>query len=177
MPHMKIAKLYLPCFLRKLFHRFLCWLWRKPPRGEAPTPSQETEIEFYFPNLETWSVTGPGTGDYNCIAWSVGITNQWIWPGYTVADFDAFYASHGWTVTNNCNREYKKRKVALYANNSNPNDCTHGSRETHDCIWDESKLGSLERIMHRRSELEGGYYGDVIRCYVKDDNNANLDLC
>jgi len=173
---------WLRCVLIKFFHWLLCSFGSKPPVGVPPTASQESIIESYFPNLQTWSVTGPATpygtpGRYNCIAWSVGITDQWIWPGNAVADFDAFYASHGWTVSNTCNREYKMRKVALYANNSDPNDCTHGSRETHDCGWDESKLGSLERIMHIRNELEAGSYGNIIRCYEKHDNNANLDLC
>lgn len=162
--------------LRKIIHWISCTFGSKPPEGNPPTASQELTIKNDFPNLQTWSVTGASTTSYNCIAWSVGITNQWIWPGNTVADFDAFYASHGWSVANNCNREYKKRKVALYANNSDPNDCTHSSRETHDCGWDESKLGSLERIMHIRDELEGGYYGTVIRWYEKRDDNANVDL-
>ena len=134
-------------------------------------------FESSFPNLETWSVTGPSTGDYNCIAWSVGITDQWIWPGNTVQDFDAFYEYHGWIPARNCRRGYKKRKVALYANNSDPNDCTHGSRETHDCGWHESKCGRSNRIMHIRTEMEGGYYGDIIRCYKKRYNTANRDLC
>ena len=165
------------CILRKINHWISCTFGSKPPEGDPPTASQESTIESYFPNLQTWSVTGPATGAYNCIAWSVSITDQWLWPGNTVADFDAFYASYGWSVSANGDREYKKRKVALYAHNSDPNDCSHGSRETHDCGWDESKLGSLERIMHIRSELEGGYYGDVIRYYEKQDENANLDLC
>ena len=167
----------LTCWLRKIIHFFICRFGASPPRGAAPTPAQKSVIEGYFPNLRTWSVTGPSTGAYNCIAWSVGITNQWLWPGSTVADFDAFYAFHGWSLSPSGKREYKKRKVALYANNSDPNECTHGSRETHDCSWDESKLGSLERIMHIRSELEGGSYGAVIRYYEKPDASANLDLC
>jgi hypothetical protein len=136
-----------------------------------------------FPNLETWSVTGPPTGgssvpgSYNCIAWSLGITDDWVWPGRTVQDFDELYASYGWTVSQSCEREYRKRKVALYANNSDPDDCTHGSRETHDCGWHESKLGPSERIMHIKTELEGGEYGNIIKCYEKQDNGANLDLC
>lgn len=165
------------CQLKKISHFWVCFFGPKPPKGNPPTAAQESTIEGYFPNLQTWSVTGEGTSSYNCIAWSVGITDQWLWPGNTVADFDAFYASYGWSVSANGIREYKKRKMALYANNSNPNDCTHGSRETHDCGWDESKLGSLERIMHIRSELKGEYYGNVIRYYEKQDDNANLDLC
>jgi hypothetical protein len=165
------------CWWRKIIHFFVCFFGSKPPRGSAPSPSRRALIEGLFPNLVTWSVTGPATSAYNCIAWSVGRTNEWLWPGNTIADFDAFYARHGWSLSTNGSREYKKRKVALYANNSDPNDCTHGSRETHDCVWDESKLGSLERIMHIRRELEGGSYGDVIRYYEKHDSTSNLDLC
>jgi hypothetical protein len=165
------------CGIRKLLHAIVCAISPKPPRGTPPTPQQQSKFLNAFPNLKTWSITGPATGSYNCIAWSVGISNQWIWPGNTVQDFDAFYASHGWTLSTNCNREFKRRKVALYANNSDPNDCTHGSRETHDCGWHESKCGGWERIMHVKTELEGGYYGNIIRCYEKADENANLDLC
>lgn len=168
---------WLSCWLRRLIHLIACVFASKPPKGIPPTASQESTIEGDFPNLKTWSVTDPIMGSYNCIAWSVGSTSEWFWPGNTVQDFDAFYASYGWAVSANGSREYKIRKVALYANNSDPNSCAHGSRETHNCIWDESKLGGLERIMHIRSELEGGYYGEVIRYYEKHDANANLDLC
>lgn len=168
---------WIRCLIRKIIHLLVCAFGGKPPMGASPTAGQKATIESIFPDLQTWSVTGPATSAYNCIAWSVGVTNQWLWPGSAVADFDAFYASYGWTVSANGNREYQKRKVALYAYNSDSNMCTHGSREVHDCNWEESKLGSLERIMHRRTELEGGGYGDVIKYYEKADPAANLDLC
>lgn len=167
----------LLCVVRKVIHLIVCFLGPKPPRGDPPTASQKVTFEALWPNLKTWSVTGPATGQYNCIAWSVGITDEWLWPGDTVQAFDEFYARHGWTVSSSCEREHKKRKVALYAMNSDPNDCKHGSRETHDCGWHESKCGSLKRIMHIRAEMEGGVYGDIIRCYEKQADNANLDLC
>ena len=165
------------CWWRKILHWIICTFGSKPPRGSPPTNEQKTRFVSSFPNLKTWSVTGPMTNQYNCIAWSVGITDQWLWPGNTVQDFDAFYRYYGWSVSNSCEREYKKRKVALYADNSDPDDCTHGSRETHDCGWHESKCGGWERIMHVKTEMEGGYYGDIIRCYEKHDERANLDLC
>jgi hypothetical protein len=168
---------YLACLVRRLLHVILCFLGSKPPKGDPPTAEQKTRFLGWFPNLKTWSVTGLAAGLYNCISWSVGVTDDWLWPGNTVQDFDAFYASYGWTVSSSCGREYKKRKVALYAHNSDPNDCTHGSRETHDCGWHESKCGSAERIMHIKTEMEGGVYGDIIRCYEKQDGQSNLDLC
>ena len=147
-----------------------------PPIGTPPSPAKRQEFVGYFPNLRNFKITAPATGSYNCIAWSVGITDEWLWPGNTVAIFDAFYASHGWAVSSSGAREYKKRKVALWAMNSDPNDCQHGSRETVDCDWHESKCGGLERIVHDKRQMEGGVYGVIIKYYEKQDPNANLDL-
>lgn len=41
----------------------------------------------------------------------------------------------------------------------------------------EGAFPNLERIMHIKTELEGGSYGDIIRCYEKQDSSVNLDLC
>lgn len=147
-----------------------------PPIGMPPSPTKRQEFVGYFPNLHNFNITAPATGQYNCIAWSVGITDEWLWPGNTEAIFDAFYASHGWSVSSSGAREYKKRKVALWAMNGDPNDCTHGSRETVDCDWHESKCGGLERIVHDKRQMEGGVYGVIIKYYKKTDPNANLDL-
>jgi hypothetical protein len=143
------------------------------PLGQPPSATKKAQFLGYFPYLRNWNITAPSTGTYNCIAWSVEITNQWIWPGSTVAAFDAFYDSYGWTPSANRNREYQKRKVALWAIDSA---CTHGSRETYDCDWHESKCGGLDRIMHDKFQMQGGSYGRIIKYYEKSDSNANLDL-
>lgn len=157
--------------------------WLTPPNKYT-----KMNMEHMFPNLKQWGIRGPATPlggtipppirpPYNCVAWTIGNTHDWIWPGDTVQDFDNFYASHGWTVSANGNREYQKRKITLYALNSDPNQCKHVSLETHDYFWEESKIGPLERIAHIRSELDGGpYYGNVIRYYEKYDEIANSDL-
>ncbi|MDJ0631129.1 MAG: hypothetical protein QNJ44_22925 [Rhodobacter sp.] len=147
-----------------------------PPIGAPPTAQQRNKFVGAFPNLRNFHVTAPSSGQYNCISWSVGVTTDWLWPGYTVADFDAFYASYGWTPTSNGTREFKKRKVALWAMNGDPNDCTHGSRETIDCDWHESKCGGWERIVHDKRQMEDGAYGVIIKYYQKADPSANLDL-
>ncbi|MCJ7516326.1 MAG: hypothetical protein MUO89_10290 [Dehalococcoidia bacterium] len=143
------------------------------PLGSPPSSEQKTRFLGAFPNLRNWNITAPSSGAYNCIAWSVGITNQWLWPGNTVAAFDAFYAYYGWTPSANGKREYGKRKVALWAIASS---CTHGSRETYNCDWPESKCGSWERIMHDKFQMQGGYYGNIIKYYEKSAPNANTDL-
>jgi hypothetical protein len=143
------------------------------PLGTPPSASVKEKFLKWFPNLRNFHITAPASVNYNCIAWSVGITNQWIWPGNTVAVFDKFYKSHGWKPSANGRREYQKRKVALWADTSG---CTHGSRETYDCDWHESKCGSAERIMHDKFQMQGGFYGKIIKYYEKYDPNANLDL-
>jgi hypothetical protein len=143
------------------------------PLGNPPSPTQKSNFLNWFPNLRNWQITASATGTYNCISWSVGVTNQWLWPGNTVAAFDAFYASYGWTPSATGKREYQKRKVALWADASG---CTHGSRETYDCDWHESKCGSAERVMHDKFQMQGGTYGNIIKYYEKYDPNANLDL-
>ena len=143
------------------------------PLGETPSAAKREQFLGYFPYLRNWHITAPATTSYNCISWSVGITNEWLWPGSSVSAFDTFYASYGWSPSSNGNREYQKRKIALWAVNSS---CTHGSRETHDCNWHESKCGSLDRIMHDRFQMQNGTYGKIIKYYEKYDANANLDL-
>ena len=143
------------------------------PMGMPPTVAQENIFLNWFKNLRNFQITAPAAGAYNCISWSVGVTTEWLWPGSTVADFDAFYASYGWTPAANGKREYQKRKVALWAQGSS---CTHGSRETYDCEWHESKCGSAERIMHDKYQMQDGSYGKIIKYYEKYDPTANLDL-
>ena len=40
-------------------------------------------------------VTGEMSPVYNCISWTVGVANRWIWPGNTLAQFDTFYRGFG----------------------------------------------------------------------------------
>ena len=144
-----------------------------PPIGTTPTAAQKTTFLGYFPNLRVWNVTAPSTRSYNCISWTVGVTNVWLWPGSSVAAFDTFYAGYGWSPSSNGNREYRKRKIALWAIGSA---CQHGSLEYTACDWHESKCGSLERIIHDKYQMQGGSYGNIIKYYEKYDANANLDL-
>ena len=61
------------------------------------TPAEQQRFKGYFPSLDVTraGATDNATHVYNCIAWTVGITNAWIWPGPTLASFDAFYSRHG----------------------------------------------------------------------------------
>ena len=60
----------------------------------ALTDNEWTILEALFPQVsasarQNYEVTAETTGDYNCIAWSLGITDSWINPPPSVKDFQA----------------------------------------------------------------------------------------
>jgi hypothetical protein len=124
------------------------------------TASEKTIFLSSFPLLDVdfTIVTGEPTGNYNCISWTVGVTNYWHWPGSQLSDFDNFYAQF------NLVRKTKGSVAAWGFSNSQ---MTHGciSGPTHGPCW-ESKCGSLARIQHCLNELNGPAYGHVIAYYA-----------
>lgn len=125
------------------------------------TAAEKTTFLNAFPLLDVdfTIVTGEPTTDYNCISWTVGVTNYWHWPGSTLANFDSFYAQFGLV---------RKTKGHVAAWGFADNNMTHGciSGPTHGPCW-ESKCGSLARIQHCLNELNGPAYGHVIAYYAK----------
>lgn len=123
------------------------------------TASEKTTFLASFPLLDAdfTIVTGEPTNAYNCISWTVGVTNYWHWPGSQLSDFDNFYAQF------NLVRKTKGHVAAWGHSNSG---MTHGciSGPTHGPCW-ESKCGSLARIQHCLNELNGPAYGHVIAYY------------
>jgi hypothetical protein len=144
--------------------------------GTPPTSAQHSFLSRFFPNLQTanYCVTAPATPTYNCFAWSIGNTTQWIDSQIDsvygnnngtleFSDFDAFYQQYGGLrpVTD---RTPAAPEVVLYAVG---NRVTHAARKTGsgDCRY-ESKLGANVRIAHEPWDLEGGStYGNVGRYY------------
>jgi len=140
--------------------------------GRNPTPSESRDAKSKYPRLVDgqWCVTGPATRAYNCIAWSLGLTSPWIWDQVdqagdndthvSVTDFDSFYASHGYVPSTS------PANIALFGTGGNP---THAARRsTYRCngnVMYESKRGGNIRIAHILNQLEGGFYGNVIKHY------------
>jgi hypothetical protein len=124
------------------------------------TASEKITFLAAFPLLDVdfTIVTDEPSGLYNCISWTVGVTNYWHWPGSNLSDFDSFYAQFGLT------RKTKGHVAAWgFANNSMTHGCISGP--THGPCW-ESKCGSLARIQHCLNELNGPSYGHVIAYYA-----------
>jgi hypothetical protein len=125
------------------------------------TPSEKTQFHQLFPNLNVDQavVTGEATPVYNCISWTVGVTNAWLWPGSTIQEFDAFYARY------NLRRRPSGNVAAWGASTA---DMRHGSVSGpgHGPRW-ESKCGALLRIEHGRDELVSKGYGSILAYYSR----------
>jgi len=144
--------------------------------GRQPKPQERIDAESIFPNIEhcEWSITGEATDAYNCIAWSVGITDKWIGkigpPNdpdeygdefidrdygdndgiFEISDVDAFYAKKGYVSAFNHN----DADIIYYSG-------FHGARRKHcNCgagkwIVFESKCGKWIKIEHVWDQLNG----------------------
>ncbi|SDE51201.1 DUF7689 domain-containing protein [Riemerella columbipharyngis] len=150
-------------------------------------PLDKNEIFFYtsfFPKLDTSisRITSISTQCYNCVSWTLGITNEWLWPdgGFLLPSekstkleyFDEFYKKLGYTKTT----DIKDADVEAWGidNGVDPLYMTHASvRYTPDrTVW-ESKLGALQRLTHKADDLESDTYGKV-RAYYKKSSDVNI---
>jgi hypothetical protein len=127
----------------------------------AMTPGEKQRFRGYFPNLDVDQavVTGEVSGVYNCISWTVGVTDRWLWPGSSLANFDLFYQGFGFVRAGD-------GPIAAWGHS--PSNMTHGcvSGPGHGPRW-ESKCGGDLRIQHGLDELVGSTYGRVIAFYRK----------
>ena len=113
----------------------------------------------------------PGVKPYNCIAWTLGITDRWVWPGSTLPDFDDLYTKYGFErlKSRDTSAEVSAEKVVLYGNLRDDGrvEATHGAKQEADGTW-SSKIGGMARIKHPTPEaVAGGSYGDPIAVYSR----------
>jgi hypothetical protein len=123
------------------------------------TLAEKQRFRGYFPslNVDAVVVTGKSTNAYNCISWTVGVTNRWLWPGPTIQQFDTFYRQLGFVKVGN-------GQIAAWGQSTS--NMTHGSISGpgHGPRW-ESKCGHDLRIQHGLGELAGSTYGRVLAFY------------
>ncbi len=130
-----------------------------------------------FPRLGAdYVVLAPSAKGYNCIAWTVEITDRWVWPGEKVSSFDRLYAQVGYkrlkTADYRLTRGYDK--IALYGKVADRQvSCTHGAWQTADGKW-TSKLGQMALIAHETPEaLTGPGYGKPLFVYIRKKPSAS----
>jgi len=125
------------------------------------TPAEKQRFKGYFPNLSVDAavVTGEAANIYNCISWTVGVTDRWLWPGPTIQQFDTFYRQFGCIRAGN-------GPIAVWGQSTS--NMTHGSISGagHGPRW-ESQCGRDLRIQHGLAELEGSTYGRVLAFYAR----------
>ncbi|HZI15938.1 MAG TPA: DUF6209 family protein [Myxococcus sp.] len=140
-------------------------------------PSWKAELlrSKSFPNLQEGDFVGigPSSQRYNCIAWTLGIRDQWVWPGTRVEDFDKLYGKEGYKPLKDLDLSHDPNveKIVVYGlkpkTGTGPIEVTHGAR------MDEqgrltSKIGTQPLIRHNSADdLTGPSYGEPVRVYVR----------
>jgi len=129
--------------------------------SRSMTPAEKQRFRGYFPslNVDRAVVTGEASRVYNCLSWTLGITDRWVWPGATIQAFDRLYNGAGFVRAGN-------GPIAVWGQSL--------SQMTHGCIngpghgprW-ESKCGGDLRIQHGLNELTGPSYGRVLAFYTR----------
>jgi hypothetical protein len=133
------------------------------PRGMTDAEKKDFRQLFSRMDVDRASVTGEATPiggpvqPYNCIAWTIGSTTEWI-DLTTRQEFDDFYARRGFVA--GAGRAYKVAAWGIVA---------HPVRMMHACVYfppdkAESKFGELLRAVHVLGEL-GPEYGTVMAYY------------
>lgn len=143
----------------------------------AFTEEEHREVKGYFPSLvdETFKITSPRTGDYNCIAWAAGDQENWWWPdgmNYwpeglplddSIDNFVKAFQGLGYETCESSELEDGYDKVVIYATGSRTK---HMARQLDNGLW-TSKLGPQFDISHGRpTDVDGQHYG-TCRVYLR----------
>jgi hypothetical protein len=133
-------------------------------------------LEQVFPGLAAaeYQITSPPDPDYNCIAWAVGDTGSWWWPGpdpereywppgivreATLDAFQAAFAGLGYAPSVGEDAEAGFEKIAVFTDaQGKPR---HAARQLARGRW-TSKLGKGPDIEHALRSLEGEVYGTAV---------------
>lgn len=126
-----------------------------------------------FPKLgDDYEVIGHASEGYNCIAWSLGITTKWVWPGEgEIRDFDALNGRFGYRrmARPDISLQPGVDKIVLFAIKGDDGKwkVTHQARQLRDGSW-SSKLGKLPLIRHRSlAAVSGPTYGVPVAVYFR----------
>lgn len=124
-----------------------------------------------FPNslIESFQDTSPQDPLYNCIAWTYGVQESWMWPAIycswpqnvpkisTINSFKELFSRIGYKECEDGDLEQDFLKVAIYEKEGNP---THAARQLESGLW-TSKLGREWDVSHTIFSMADGEYGNV----------------
>jgi len=126
------------------------------PGCEPLTNPEWLDAQQLWPGLDRRDVCKEAAEDsaYNCISWTIDITDEWIWDEvdmdqnglWEYSDIEAFFALY-------------QKSAVIYGSNSHA--VLHTARPLpNNCA--SSKAGEWIRLRHDRNQIEGGYYGDIL---------------
>lgn len=136
------------------------------------------ELKSTFPKLgENYEILAPATVDYNCIAHTLGINDEWVDPltgskENPLSEMTKMYAEKGYTLAKGVDTSYDQsiEKIIVYATKNadgSINKVTHGAIQDAKGTF-ESKLGGLPLIRHLTAEsLNGALYGEPVAVFEK----------
>ncbi len=140
--------------------------------GSVNPPRLWRTYSQQFPNLPM-EMVAPANERYNCIAWSVGISDRWVWDeidydgngNSSYSEFVKFYQKRGYTPTSS----EKNADVALLGHrNGYRVQVKHAARKDFDSNFWLSKMGQGGIIRHQNLEVfEGTPYGEVLMLFRK----------
>lgn len=135
----------------------------------------DPHLERKFPNIKEtgYKVTSSATELYNCIAWTIGRDDIWVWPGSKgiwptnikrdnkLSSFVDFYQMFGYYMSENDQKfEIGYEKVAIYIDPKTEG-VTHAAKQTESGKW-TSKIGPYVDVEHGTLDsLAGPDYGIV----------------
>jgi hypothetical protein len=156
--------------------------WQEKNSGEMY--SEKEAQSMIFPNLKCFGVLAERDDSYNCIASTTGhnVPIWWEVDEYygnndgvvSVEDFDNFYHYGGYYVSDDCQVEDGKHKIALYGEEQSDGtfEPTHAASQSEfqgpGGNWWESKEGKQKKALHKLEDIggkSGEGYGEVIKCY------------
>lgn len=139
--------------------------------------SFRASAEVGFPAMKgEFEVSSTPTKTYNCIAWSLGITSQWINPAQSWAASDQLNGRFGYRrmSTMDFSRQRGVEKIVLYGKVDawgRVTEFTHQARQMTDGSW-SSKLGQNALIRHLTpGALNSATYGVPVAVYYRFNAN------
>ena len=140
--------------------------------------NDDPSLQQAFPRLrDNFEVIADATPTYNCIAWSLGVTDRWVnpetGPAYApLGRMDRMYGEKGYYREQDLNWRLEPgyEKVVVYATvnlDATIHEVTHAAHQERDGTF-TSKLGQLPVIRHATPEdLRGLTYGLPVAVYVR----------
>lgn len=131
-------------------------------------------LEIKLPKIKSagYKVTSPESKEYNCVAWTIGRNDIWIWPhprffwpenircDDKLPSFIEFYQAFEYSTCNDDKLEVGYEKIAIYIH-PDTNNVTHAAKQMSSGKW-TSKLGPYKDIEHNTFDsLTGNDFGIV----------------